>query len=132
MCVFIDQTQLQFVSCPPGYGCITCKATLITNEWAITAASCVNWYVAGMNLDDSRLTDFSQNKYVLAQETPIIIHEDFNQNQMEYDIALLKVAGIDGKLPKSCLSNECMGEHFSPTFANFYPGLKNKLAKFVF
>ena len=119
----MTSSQLQFNSCPGGYGCINCKATLISQEWAITAASCVDWYQPGMSLEDSRLTDNNGKKYLLssvsATSEPIIIHPDYASG-LYYDIALIKLPAND--LPISCISKSCQSDSQAntETFANFY------------
>ena len=68
----IKNSQLQFNSCAGvGLSCQQCRATLISQDWAITAAKCVHWYKPGevnKGVEISGLTDMNENKFQLCQK----------------------------------------------------------------
>ncbi|CAF1579661.1 unnamed protein product [Rotaria sp. Silwood1] len=100
----------------------TCGASLLTSEYAVTAASCVQDYVqdtsvltilAGTNdLDDTSTTTIQQRSII-----SIITHPDYDSTTMINDIAILKFSPLD-KSSNSTIAFICLPQDGIDPFQN--------------
>ncbi|MFN5368767.1 MAG: trypsin-like serine protease [Roseiflexaceae bacterium] len=79
---------------PTNYNGVYCGASLISTNWALTAAHCVQGYSAtGLVVELGMHTIGGTNPYRQTKTiSQIIVHPQYNASTMDYDYALLRLS----------------------------------------